>query len=137
MSDLVEQLRVQISSQGPRDPYEDLLEKAADEIERLRNQRDHFSFSHNRVIDAFDKDETAVSFLRDDGEGGFASGVYRMAREIERLSAAHAELLEALKPFVRDFNADDFLAGVWRPACKLSDIQHAHEVYAKHEGGAE
>lgn len=42
-------------------------------------------FGFRRVMDAFDKDETAIQFLREDGEGGFASGVYRMAREIERL----------------------------------------------------
>lgn len=37
------------------------------------------------IVEAFDKDETAIQFLREDGEGGIASGVYRMAREIERL----------------------------------------------------
>lgn len=43
-----------------------------------------------RVSYAFDSDETASSFLRPDGEGGFASGVYRMAREIERLRSLPA-----------------------------------------------
>lgn len=38
-----------------------------------------------RIVEAFDKDKTAQQFLRDDGEGGFAAGVYRMAREIDRL----------------------------------------------------
>lgn len=38
-----------------------------------------------RIVNAFDRDETASQFLREDGEGGFASGIYRMAREIERL----------------------------------------------------
>lgn len=42
-------------------------------------------FGYARIIAIFDTDETAGSFLREDGEGGFASGVYRMAREIERL----------------------------------------------------
>lgn len=43
---------------------------------------------YTRIIDAFDKDKTAGEFLREDGEGGFASGVQRMAREIDRLRAA-------------------------------------------------
>lgn len=38
-----------------------------------------------RVVQAFDRDTTAIQFLRDDGEGGVAAGVYRMAREIDRL----------------------------------------------------
>ena len=42
-------------------------------------------FGYMRVVEVFDKDPVAGSFLREDGEGGFASGVYRMAREIERL----------------------------------------------------
>lgn len=37
------------------------------------------------IVDAFDKDKTAIQFLREDGEGGFRSGIYRMAREIDRL----------------------------------------------------
>lgn len=37
------------------------------------------------IVDAFDKDKTAIQFLREDGEGGFPSGIYRMAREIDRL----------------------------------------------------
>lgn len=41
----------------------------------------------NRIIEAFDKDETAQQFLRDDGDGGFPAGIYRMAREIDRLRA--------------------------------------------------
>jgi len=40
---------------------------------------------YDKIVKIFDEDETAGSFLREDGEGGFASGVYRMAREIERL----------------------------------------------------
>jgi hypothetical protein len=45
-------------------------------------------FGYARIVTVFDTDETAGSFLREDGEGGFASGVYRMAREIERLREA-------------------------------------------------
>lgn len=37
------------------------------------------------IFDAFDKDATALQFLREDGEGGFSAGIYRMAREIDRL----------------------------------------------------
>lgn len=42
-------------------------------------------FGYDRIVEMFDKDATAGHFLREDGEGGFASGVYRMAREIDRL----------------------------------------------------
>lgn len=38
-----------------------------------------------RIVDFFDRDETAGSFLSEDGEGGFTGAVYRMAREIDRL----------------------------------------------------
>jgi hypothetical protein len=38
-----------------------------------------------QIVEFFDKDETAASFLKEDGEGGFLSGIYRMAREIETL----------------------------------------------------
>lgn len=37
------------------------------------------------IVKAFDRDATAIQFLREDGEGGFGGGVYRMAREIDRL----------------------------------------------------
>ena len=47
--------------------------------------RSGMEFGYMRVVEVFDKDPVAGSFLREDGEGGFASGVYRMAREIERL----------------------------------------------------
>ncbi len=53
-------------------------------------------FGYARIVEAFDKDETAGSFLREDGEGGFASGVYRMAREIKRLRADAGILLAIL-----------------------------------------
>jgi len=42
-------------------------------------------FGYKRIVELFDKDETAGAFLREDGDGGFAAGVYRMAREIDRL----------------------------------------------------
>jgi len=51
-------------------------------------------FGYMRIVEAFDKNETAGSFLREDGEGGFASGVYRMADEIDALRA-RAEQAEA------------------------------------------
>lgn len=46
---------------------------------------DHFKKSYLDIVEAFDKDKTAIQFLREDGEGGFRSGIYRMAREIDRL----------------------------------------------------
>jgi hypothetical protein len=52
---------------------------------------DHFKSMYMDIIEAFDKDPTAIQFLREDGEGGFRSGIYRMAREIERLWAKCGE----------------------------------------------
>jgi hypothetical protein len=52
---------------------------------------DHYQSIHMRVVEAFDKDKTAIQFLREDGEGGFPAGIYRMAREIERLWAKCGE----------------------------------------------
>jgi hypothetical protein len=43
-----------------------------------------------RIVEFFDKDETAGSFLSEDGDGGFVGAVYRMAREIDRLRALPA-----------------------------------------------
>lgn len=47
----------------------------------------------NKIIEAFDKDDTAAKFLSDDGDGGFAGGVYRMARRIDELENALRDLL--------------------------------------------
>lgn len=41
-----------------------------------------------RMVMFFDQDNTAGSFLSEDGEGGFVGAVSRMAREIDRLRAA-------------------------------------------------
>lgn len=38
-----------------------------------------------RIVTIFDQDPTAGSFLSEDGEGGFADAVHRMAREIDAL----------------------------------------------------
>lgn len=46
---------------------------------------DHFKELYFDLITVFDRDPTAIQFLRQDGEGGLSSGVYRMAREIDRL----------------------------------------------------
>lgn len=46
---------------------------------------DHFQKIYLDIVERFDKDPVAVQFLREDGEGGFGAGIYRMAREIERL----------------------------------------------------
>lgn len=51
----------------------------------------HHASIYNDIVDAFDKDKTAIQFLREDGEGGFRAGVYRMAREIDRLWAKCGE----------------------------------------------
>lgn len=55
---------------------------------------DHYKEIHMGIVEAFDKDETAIQFLREDGEGGFRSGIYRMAREIDRLRAKCGEPAE-------------------------------------------
>lgn len=49
------------------------------------NLTDHYRSIYMRIVEAFAKDKTAIQFLREDGEGGFPAGVYRMAREIDRL----------------------------------------------------
>ncbi len=54
-------------------------------------------FGYLRIVAIFDKNETAASFLREDGEGGFASGVSRMVKEIDSLRELNAELVEALE----------------------------------------
>jgi hypothetical protein len=51
----------------------------------MTSDLEHFRDLHLSIVEAFDKDKTAIQFLRDDGEGGFTAGIYRMAREIERL----------------------------------------------------
>jgi len=49
-------------------------------------------FGYMRVVEVFDKDETAHRFMRDDGDGGFAGAVWQMARKVERLEAALREV---------------------------------------------
>lgn len=63
-----------------------------DEVIRLRAAIAAPRYGYERVVEVFDKNETAGSFLREDGEGGFASGVARMAAEIDRLRERVAEL---------------------------------------------
>ncbi|NTF17979.1 hypothetical protein G6L37_06150 [Agrobacterium rubi] len=41
-----------------------------------------------RIVWLFDQDPTASQYLSEDGDGGFAGAVFRMARHIEELSAA-------------------------------------------------
>lgn len=55
---------------------------------------DDFKHIYLRIVEAFDKDKTATQFLREDGDGGFAAGVYRMAREIDRLRLKCGEPVE-------------------------------------------
>jgi hypothetical protein len=52
-------------------------------------------YGYMRIIDVFDKNETAGAFLSDDGEGGFAAGVARMADEIDRLRSCLLDKPEA------------------------------------------
>ena len=49
-----------------------------------------------RIVEFFDKDETAGSFLPEDGDGGFVGAIYRMAREIDALAADKARLTKKL-----------------------------------------
>ena len=84
MTDIVDKLRAQHNS---------IMGEAGDEIERLRETN---AIGQMRLADAFDKDETAIQFLREDGDGGFVSGIGRMAREIERLNG----LLEVRDAFI-------------------------------------
>jgi len=58
------------------------------------NLTDHYKSLYMSIVEAFDKDPMAIQYLREDGEGGFSSGVYRMAREIERLRKKCGEPLE-------------------------------------------
>lgn len=51
----------------------------------MADRSDHFQNMYHDFIESFDKDPVAIQFLREDGEGGFSAGIYRMAREIERL----------------------------------------------------
>lgn len=53
----------------------------------MTKERELPSDPYMRIVEIFDKDPTAGSFLSEDGEGGFAAGVHRMAREIEELRA--------------------------------------------------
>lgn len=46
---------------------------------------DAFKSVYLGIVEAFNDDKTAYQFLREDGEGGFKAGIYRMAREIDRL----------------------------------------------------
>ena len=52
---------------------------------------DEYLNMYMAIVKAFDKDATAVQFLRSDGDGGFSAGIYRMAREIDRLRAKCGE----------------------------------------------
>ena len=49
------------------------------------------AYMAERVREIFDTDTVAGQFLREDGDGGLASGIYRMAREIERLRSRCGE----------------------------------------------
>lgn len=78
-----------------------------EEIERLRRR----PAGMDRVIMVFDGDPVANSFLSEDGEGGFAAGVYRMTEEIKRLRALNTEMRKALK-------AAELCAPFWHEAVR-------------------
>lgn len=46
---------------------------------------DGYEYIINKIRAIYETDPVAAQFLREDGEGGMSSGIYRMAREIERL----------------------------------------------------
>lgn len=54
-------------------------------------------FGYMRIVEVFDRNETAGAFLSEDGEGGFAAGVSRMADEIDRLRRELEEARKALR----------------------------------------
>lgn len=66
-------------------------EKASNPAHQTQKQGDPAADPYLRIVMLFDRDATAGSFLREDGEGGFTGAVYRMAREIERLRALNTE----------------------------------------------
>ncbi len=77
----------------------------------------HYAYLAEKVVTLFDADATAGSFLREDGEGGFASGISRMAREIDRLRAENAELNRRLSEEYA--NMDATMKG-WDALCAKS-----------------
>jgi hypothetical protein len=58
----------------------------------MTQEKEMLADPYMRIVTIFDQDPTAGAFLSEDGEGGFAAGVHRMAREIDTLRAL-------LKPF--------------------------------------
>ncbi len=52
---------------------------------------------YTRIVFFFDEDQTAGSFLREDGDGGFTGAIHRMAREIDRLRTALSEAEQRAK----------------------------------------
>lgn len=106
-----------------------------------------------RIVDFFDRDETAGSFLREDGEGGFVGGIYRMAREIESLRASSAakdaeiaalkkEAADVVRPFAkrgeltvspRDYGFKELTDGD-RIDVKIGDCRAARSFLDKWEG---
>ena len=73
-------------------------------------------FGYQNIVKAFDEDEVANSFLSEDGEGGFASGVSRMSAEISQLRQDLKEAREVMDPFAKWL---EFVESHWR---SVSDI---------------
>jgi hypothetical protein len=72
-----------------------------------------------RIVMLFDSDDTAGSFLREDGEGGFVGAVERMAREIDGLRA-ELERFRFERPYILGCN-DGFLAAIGQAAIIAGD----------------
>jgi hypothetical protein len=62
-----------------------------------------YSGMYNRIVKAFDDNETAQEFLSEDGDGGFAAGVYRMACAIVYLRSQLAKSERGQSPKGGDF----------------------------------
>lgn len=112
-------------------------------------------YGYMRIVEVFDRNETAGAFLSEDGEGGFAAGVSRMADEIDRLRAAlsastppaapvkvtegsdplaelvsrfSAALLEKLKAAEAKYGySDDWMKNDWRDELAAKLIKHVHK----------
>ncbi len=91
---------------------------------------------YDRIVEAFDKDETAGSFLDVHGEGGFAIGVYRMSDEITRLRTARDELVEGLEAIYDTARRKDWQMNTYDMEDALDDLVmiggKARALIAKH-----
>lgn len=92
---------------------------------------DHYQAIYHGIVEAFDKDPTAIQFLREDGEGGFRSGIYRMAREIDRLRVKCGEPPERPADWEEKEDAEidaEITAEMERRAKSSDDIKSEQET---------